>query len=167
MILTKETKNLVQVGDLLRAGDHDCKILSVMKNQRGGVSYTIDSPYGVIYSYPAHQLYGREIVKVTLPPYRVLWDVNCTSGAIECDTLQEAETRLCGVYKAWMDGKRAFWEKNEPNPCEARAWNNMLYSNSAVIQVLDENTRDYEDFWGPAYDDMVESLGWKEISVKL
>ena len=166
MILTKETKGLVQVGDILHTGDHDCKILTVIHNQRGGVSYTIDSPYGVIYAYPAYKLYGCEIIKVTLPQYRVLWDVNCTTGAIDCNNILEAEKRLCGVYKAWMDGKRAFWEKNEPNAYEVSEWNRMLYSHSAVIQTLNEETRDYEDFWGPCYDELVESLGWKELEVK-
>ena len=75
MKLNKDTKHIVQIGDVLSFGDEQYLVKNVMRctdkyMSSLAVSYTIQNiaKGWVIYSYPSSKLYGAEIIRSAVLP---------------------------------------------------------------------------------------------------
>ena len=66
MKLNKNTKRLVNVGDVLKFGENESYMVrTVYEYQRGGLSFTLEDVRTKqhIYLYPSSKCYGAEIIK--------------------------------------------------------------------------------------------------------
>lgn len=98
-------------------------------------------------------------------PFKVMWGNGGGCGSIARDTLESAIETAESVLAGWIVQEQAGWESDVPTQTEADDFNYMIDNCSANVWEYDPKKDTYRPLWEPP-DDLLESIGWVEISAQ-
>lgn len=97
-------------------------------------------------------------------PWIMVWDTDDTCDGIGCPSFEYAESEAIDTLVMWMTDARNEWnDVFNPTDEELDDYNYMICTSSVYVQKYDPMTDEYEDYWGPSYEDE-EEIGWKELT---
>lgn len=97
-------------------------------------------------------------------PWISVWDTDSCCDGRGFESFEAAKEDAIDTLVLWMVDARNEWDELfNPTDEELDDYNYMIYSSSVYVQKYDPMTDEYENYWGPSYEDE-EEIGWKELT---
>lgn len=95
-------------------------------------------------------------------PFQMVWNTDCCSDGIDCDSYEAAKAEAEDLLVEWMVEEGAKWKNRTPTPEQIDDWNYMICNCYTEIYKYNPATDGYEEVDGLTYEDE-ERIGWKEL----
>jgi len=100
-------------------------------------------------------------------PWQMLFDNEECCDGIGFESFEAAKDDAIETLIKWMIWDREEWKAGpfDPTEDELDRYNYMICNCSVEVRKYDPETDEYEEYWGPSYEDE-EEIGWKELTME-